>query len=182
MILILMDIPDYYHILNLPNGASMVEIKSAYRKLALRYHPDRNFLTKDCERFKLITEAYQVLRSAEVDHIINSQRTYDKPFADTDLGPLSYLYNHNAGKFLKDGQYKYARCVERVFNEFIRAYRFLKYYVIISRNAAPAFIRSAIIAYLQIPSIVDFQVHPTLLKIRQLQMRLFPYWLFKPYF
>lgn len=40
----------------------MSEIRGAYRRLALEYHPDKNFSSKDGVKFKLITEAYQTLR------------------------------------------------------------------------------------------------------------------------
>ncbi|HEX9220008.1 MAG TPA: molecular chaperone DnaJ [Gemmatimonadaceae bacterium] len=54
---------DYYHTLGVPRGASDAEIKTAYRKLAMTYHPDRNNGAKDAEeKFKSITEAYDVLR------------------------------------------------------------------------------------------------------------------------
>ena len=54
---------DYYEILGVPRAASEQELKSAYRKLALQYHPDRNPETTDkaTEKFKEITEAYSVL-------------------------------------------------------------------------------------------------------------------------
>ncbi len=54
---------DYYSVLGVSATASDDEIKKAYRKLAMRYHPDRNGGTKESEeRFKEITEAYDVLR------------------------------------------------------------------------------------------------------------------------
>jgi len=40
----------------------MNEVRSAYRRLALEYHPDKNISSKDDRKFKLITEAYQTLR------------------------------------------------------------------------------------------------------------------------
>lgn len=53
---------DYYEILGLEKGASDDEIKKAFRKLALQYHPDRNAGDKEAEeKFKEINEAYQVL-------------------------------------------------------------------------------------------------------------------------
>ena len=52
---------DYYEILGIKRGASDSEIKSAYRKLARKYHPDVN-KTKEAEsKFKEINEAYEVL-------------------------------------------------------------------------------------------------------------------------
>ncbi len=56
---------DYYDILGVPRGANDDEIKRAYRKLALQYHPDRNSEPDAPERFKEATEAYQILSDAE---------------------------------------------------------------------------------------------------------------------
>lgn len=49
---------DYYEILGIPKTASQDEIKKAYRKLALKYHPDKG---GEQEKFKKINEAYQIL-------------------------------------------------------------------------------------------------------------------------
>ena len=57
---------DYYAILDVPRAASDEEIKKSYRKLAMKYHPDRNNGSKEAEeRFKEITEAYDVLRDPQ---------------------------------------------------------------------------------------------------------------------
>lgn len=57
-----MDYKDYYQALGVNRNASAEEIKKAYRKLALKYHPDRNPDDKSSEdKFKDINEAYQVL-------------------------------------------------------------------------------------------------------------------------
>merc|ERR1739848_870406 len=52
---------DYYRILGVARGASEDEIKKAYRKLALKYHPDKNQTAGAEEKFKEIGEAYDVL-------------------------------------------------------------------------------------------------------------------------
>ncbi len=53
---------DYYEVLEVSRDASGDEIKKAYRKLALKYHPDRNQGDKEAEeKFKLVNEAYQAL-------------------------------------------------------------------------------------------------------------------------
>ena len=57
---------DYYEILGLKKNATPEEIKKTYRKLALKYHPDRNSSDGDAEKkFKEINEAYQVLSNSE---------------------------------------------------------------------------------------------------------------------
>ena len=57
---------DYYEVLDVPRSASDQEIKSAYRKLALKYHPDKNPGSKEAEeRFKEAAEAYSVLSDSE---------------------------------------------------------------------------------------------------------------------
>jgi curved DNA-binding protein len=57
---------DYYKILGIDKGADQEEIKKAYRKLALKYHPDRNPNNREAEeKFKKISEAYAVLSDNE---------------------------------------------------------------------------------------------------------------------
>ena len=57
---------DYYNILGVGKNASDEEVKRAYRKLAMKYHPDRNPNRKEAEeRFKEINEAYAVLSDKE---------------------------------------------------------------------------------------------------------------------
>src|SRR3989344_5225910 len=64
---------DYYEILGCEKGASAQDIKKAYRKLALKYHPDKNPGNKEAEEhFKEISEAYEVLSDQQKRH------TYDQ--------------------------------------------------------------------------------------------------------
>src|ERR1700729_984644 len=54
---------DYYEVLGLAKGASADEIKKAYRKLAMKHHPDQNKDNKDAEaKFKELNEAHEVLK------------------------------------------------------------------------------------------------------------------------
>jgi molecular chaperone DnaJ len=63
---------DYYEILGVQRGATEQEIKSAYRKLALQYHPDRNPNNPDAEeKFKECSEAYAILADSEKREMYN---------------------------------------------------------------------------------------------------------------
>jgi len=63
---------DYYEVLGVSKTASGDEIKSQYRKLALKFHPDRNKSEEAAEHFKEISEAYAVLSDGE------KRKTYDQ--------------------------------------------------------------------------------------------------------
>ncbi|XP_013113937.1 dnaJ protein homolog 1 isoform X2 [Stomoxys calcitrans] len=63
---------DYYKTLGIPKTATDEEIKKAYRKLALRYHPDKNKAANAEEKFKEVAEAYEVLSDK------NKREVYDK--------------------------------------------------------------------------------------------------------
>ena len=56
---------DFYQLLGVPRDASEADIKKAYRRVAMQYHPDRNSAPDAEERFKACTEAYEVLRDPE---------------------------------------------------------------------------------------------------------------------
>ena len=57
---------DFYEILGVQKNASDDEIKKSYRKLAMKYHPDRNKDDKESERkFKEVSAAYEILKDSE---------------------------------------------------------------------------------------------------------------------
>ena len=78
-----MDYKDYYQILGVSRSASADEIRAAYRKLALKYHPDRNPGDKQAEdKFKEMNEAYQVLsdpqKRARYDQLGSEYSNYQR--------------------------------------------------------------------------------------------------------
>lgn len=92
-----MEYKDYYKTLGVDNKANEKDIKSAYRKLARKYHPDVNPNNKDAERrFKEINEAYAVLSDAD------KRRKYDTLGPDweqrfrSQAGPQGYQRTYTA--------------------------------------------------------------------------------------
>lgn len=78
---------DYYSILGVSKGASQEEIKKAYRKRAMEYHPDRN--GGDDVKFKQLQEAYATLSDSQ------KRAAYDNPQPRMD----SSMFNQNFGNF-----------------------------------------------------------------------------------
>lgn len=99
---------DYYKVLGVSKSASAEELKKAYRKLALEYHPDKNKSKEAEEKFKEINEAYEVLSNPQ------KRKNYDQfgsagganpfgggnPFGGAQggqQGPFRYYYSSNGG-------------------------------------------------------------------------------------
>src|SRR4026207_2371688 len=79
---------DFYSTLGVSRTASDDEIKRAYRKMAMQFHPDRNNGSAEAEaKFKEITEAYDVLRDP------NKRATYDR-FGEAGLRSGGGGYHH----------------------------------------------------------------------------------------
>jgi len=87
---------DYYKILELPPSATLQEIKTAYRRLAHQYHPDKN--ANDmyaAAQFEIIKEAYEILSDPAKKEYYLQQRWYDqsinKKNTETALTPVTVL-------------------------------------------------------------------------------------------
>jgi molecular chaperone DnaJ len=84
---------DYYEVLGLGRDAAEDDIKKAYRKLALQYHPDKNPGNKDAEeKFKEATEAYEVLKDPQ------KRSTYDR-YGHAGLGGAGGFGGYDFGSF-----------------------------------------------------------------------------------
>lgn len=83
---------DYYEILGLSKSASASEIKAAYRKLALQWHPDRNKAANAHDKFKEINEAYAVLSDSK------KKETYDQ-FGHSAFAPGGFGGQGREGPF-----------------------------------------------------------------------------------
>ena len=84
---------DYYEVLGLKKGASEEEIKKAFRKMAMKYHPDRNPGDKKAEeKFKEVNEAYSVLSDAD------KKAKYDR-FGFAGVDPSQGFGGSGAGGF-----------------------------------------------------------------------------------
>jgi len=97
-----MDYKDYYKILGVERNASEDDIRKAYRKLAMQYHPDRNPNDKQAEeRFKEINEAYQVLndpkKRTHYDRLGSDYSTWQRRGAPGDFNWDDYVSGYPGG-------------------------------------------------------------------------------------
>ena len=88
---------DYYQVLGVNKGASEAEIKKAYRKMAMQYHPDRNQGNKEAEeKFKEVNEAYAVLsdKKKRKEYDTFGSTGFHKRYTQEDIfrGFEDYLY------------------------------------------------------------------------------------------
>ncbi len=98
-------VSDYYSLLGLSKGASAAEIKKAYRKLALEWHPDRNKAEGAEKKFKEINQAYETLIDPEKKQMydqvghdrFNQQGGGQRPGGSYQSGPFSYTYSTSGG-------------------------------------------------------------------------------------
>lgn len=91
---------DYYEVLGVSKGASESELKSAYRKLALQWHPDRNKDKGAEAKFKEINEAYEVLSNKD------KRSKYDQ-FGHAAFDPSAGFGGFGGGQSYRSGPFTY---------------------------------------------------------------------------
>lgn len=87
---------DYYYFLGIPPNSTENEIKRAYRKLSLKYHPDKN--TNDDffeERFREVQEAYETLINAEKRKLYDESFGYEQKTSRSNLPPSIKTFSSN---------------------------------------------------------------------------------------
>ncbi|MCZ6707677.1 MAG: molecular chaperone DnaJ [Chloroflexi bacterium] len=84
---------DYYEVLGVARTASNEELKQAFRKLAMKFHPDRNKEADAAERFKEVGEAYEILSDAQ------KRAKYDQFGMGADFGPSKGFDGFDFGGF-----------------------------------------------------------------------------------
>ena len=97
---------DYYEVLGVTKESSVDEIKKQYRKLALKFHPDRNKSSDAAEHFKEISEAYAVLSDTEKKQVYDQHghAGVDGRYSSDDIfqgarGDFSDLFGRGGGGF-----------------------------------------------------------------------------------
>lgn len=97
---------DYYSVLGVSRGATETELKAAYRKLALQWHPDRNKSHEAAEKFKAINQAYEVLSDPkkkqmydQVGHEAYARGGFGRSSGGQQYqsGPFTYTYSSSGG-------------------------------------------------------------------------------------
>ena len=97
-----MSTKDYYKLLNIEKNATDEEIKKAYKKMALLYHPDKNQGNEEaCEKFKEIAEAYNILINKDKRSQYDVMGSVDENFGGEDaFAMFNDIFKQHIGSFM----------------------------------------------------------------------------------
>ena len=108
----------YYRVLGLPPTATQTQIKKAYRKLVMKYHPDRNPNPAARQKFIEVDQAYDYLTSARTRRFYQSKRRYTAPKPEDE--PSKSPHNLNEEQLRKS----YRKAL--LTNEYLETYKVIK--------------------------------------------------------
>lgn len=123
---------NHYDTLNITPRATQNEVKSAYYKLTLQYHPDKNKSDYAKEKFQDISEAYEVLSSHEQRKIYDRSILLRQPLSSTSEEPMSHyrdkvysgsskIYNFDAWTQAHYGQQLHAKRIRKQAYEYYKS-------------------------------------------------------------
>ncbi len=93
---------DYYKILGITNDSNQIQIRKAFRELALQYHPDKNKNSEDSkEKFMEIVQAYEVLSDVKARERYDSNKVNEKKFQKFNWTPSADFANFYSYENLK---------------------------------------------------------------------------------
>jgi curved DNA-binding protein CbpA len=116
-------VKDYYKILEIEFGADLMSIKKSYRRLALKYHPDKNHASDTAQKFIEITEAYVILRDPLKKHDYdNIYQAYYKKNSESKASKPDYRtsYENKQREWSQYGKEKAKEYSSIPFDEFAR--------------------------------------------------------------
>ncbi|KAM7344919.1 dnaJ heat shock protein family (Hsp40) member B6 mrj [Cochliomyia hominivorax] len=114
---------DYYKVLEVPRQATEAEIKKAYRKLALKWHPDKNpdNLDEANKRFRELSEAYEVLSDERKRKIYDSRSTLHKSSYSNSSSYSSTTGGYGGSNGYGSG-YRYRTTGTKDYDDYIPSY------------------------------------------------------------
>lgn len=116
------DLKNYYKILEIEFNADNLSIKKAYRKLALRYHPDKNKENGAAQKFIEITEAYEVLINPIKRQVYDKlyKETFKTSYLTDDIVTTNFEYSDKQNQWQEYGRKKAQEYAAMPFEDFAK--------------------------------------------------------------